>query len=45
MVEEHTESQSGHEELYVVATGRATFTVGDDTQALLQEAAEADPTA
>lgn len=30
VVEEHTETGSGHEEIYVVATGRATFTVGDE---------------
>jgi quercetin dioxygenase-like cupin family protein len=29
VIEEHTES-SGHEELYVVVRGRATFTLGDD---------------
>ena len=29
MIEEHTE-QGGHEELYVVLRGRATFTLGDD---------------
>ena len=28
VVEEHTESSLGHEEVYVVLTGRATFTLG-----------------
>jgi tetratricopeptide (TPR) repeat protein len=31
VVEEHTEESLGHEEVYVVLTGRATFTLGDDT--------------
>jgi tetratricopeptide (TPR) repeat protein len=31
VVEEHTESALGHEEIYVVLAGRATFTLGDDT--------------
>lgn len=31
VVEEHTESTLRHEEVYVVLTGRATFTLGDDT--------------
>jgi quercetin dioxygenase-like cupin family protein len=31
VVEEHTESSLGHEEVYVVIAGRARFTVGDDT--------------
>ena len=30
VVEEHTESQLGHEEVYVVVAGRARFTLGDD---------------
>jgi mannose-6-phosphate isomerase-like protein (cupin superfamily) len=30
VVEEHSESTLGHEELYVVVSGRAAFTVGDD---------------
>ena len=30
VVEEHTEEQLGHEELYVVVVGRARFTVGDE---------------
>ena len=30
VVEDHTPSSSGHEELYVVLTGRALFTVGED---------------
>lgn len=30
VVEEHTESTLRHEEVYVVLTGRATFTLGDD---------------
>jgi mannose-6-phosphate isomerase-like protein (cupin superfamily) len=29
IVEEHTESTLGHEEVYVVLAGRATFTIGD----------------
>jgi tetratricopeptide (TPR) repeat protein len=31
VVEEHTETSLGHEEAYVVLSGRATFTLGDDT--------------
>jgi len=31
VVEEHTEEWLGHEEVYVVVSGRATFTLGDDT--------------
>jgi mannose-6-phosphate isomerase-like protein (cupin superfamily) len=31
VVEEHTESSLGHEEVYVVLSGRATFTVDDET--------------
>ena len=31
VVEEHTEQSLGHEEVYVVLTGRATFTLDDDT--------------
>ena len=31
VVEEHTESALRHEEVYVVLTGRATFTLGDET--------------
>ncbi|HZI35486.1 MAG TPA: tetratricopeptide repeat protein, partial [Gaiellales bacterium] len=31
VVEEHTETQLGHEEIYLVLTGRATFTVDGDT--------------
>jgi tetratricopeptide (TPR) repeat protein len=31
VVEEHTESSLGHEEVYVVLTGRATFTLGAET--------------
>jgi quercetin dioxygenase-like cupin family protein len=30
VVEEHTETTSGHEELYVVVRGRARFTLGDE---------------
>ena len=30
VVEEHREAQNGHEELYFVASGRATFRLGDD---------------
>ena len=30
VVEEHTEEQLGHEELYVVVAGRARFTVGEE---------------
>jgi hypothetical protein len=30
VVEDHTESQLGHEEIYAVVTGRATFTVDGD---------------
>ena len=31
VVEEHTEASLGHEEVYVVLRGRATFTVDDET--------------
>ena len=31
VVEEHTEDTYGHEEVYVVLTGRATFTLGEET--------------
>lgn len=31
VVEEHTESSLGHEEVYLVLAGRATFTLGDET--------------
>jgi tetratricopeptide (TPR) repeat protein len=31
VVEEHTEQQLGHEEVYVVLAGRATFTLGEET--------------
>src|SRR5947208_6379883 len=31
VVEDHTEQSLGHEEIYVVLTGRATFTVDGDT--------------
>lgn len=31
VVEEHTEESLGHEEIYVVLQGRATFTLGDET--------------
>lgn len=31
VVEEHTEERLGHEELYVVVSGRAQFTVGEET--------------
>ena len=31
VVEEHTESSLQHEEVYVVLTGRATFTLGEET--------------
>jgi len=30
VVEEHTESALGHEEVYIVLSGRATFTLGDE---------------
>jgi len=30
VVEEHTESALGHEEVYIVLSGRATFTLGED---------------
>jgi len=30
VVEEHTEEQLGHEEVYVVVSGRARFTLGDE---------------
>jgi hypothetical protein len=32
VVEEHTEQQNAHEEVYVVLTGRATFSIGDDEE-------------
>jgi tetratricopeptide (TPR) repeat protein len=31
VVEEHTEQQLGHEEIYLVLRGRATFTLGEET--------------
>jgi tetratricopeptide (TPR) repeat protein len=31
VVEEHTESPLGHEEVYIVLAGRAMFTLGDET--------------
>jgi mannose-6-phosphate isomerase-like protein (cupin superfamily) len=31
VVEEHSEKANGHEEVYVVLSGRATFTLGDET--------------
>jgi tetratricopeptide (TPR) repeat protein len=31
VVEEHTESSLGHEEMYLVLDGRATFTLGEET--------------
>jgi mannose-6-phosphate isomerase-like protein (cupin superfamily) len=31
VVEEHSEKAHGHEEVYVVLSGRATFTLGDET--------------
>ena len=31
VVEEHTEESLGHEEVYVVLAGRATFTLDDET--------------
>jgi tetratricopeptide (TPR) repeat protein len=31
VVEEHTEQALGHEEVYIVLTGRATFTLDDET--------------
>jgi mannose-6-phosphate isomerase-like protein (cupin superfamily) len=31
VVEEHTEKTYGHEEIYLVLSGRATFTLGDET--------------
>jgi len=31
VVEEHTERSLGHEEVYVVLSGRATFTLDDET--------------
>jgi tetratricopeptide (TPR) repeat protein len=31
VVEEHTESSLGHEEIYLVLDGRATFTLGEET--------------
>jgi len=30
VIKRHDESDSGHEELYIVLSGRATFTVGGD---------------
>jgi len=36
VVEEHTEQQLGHEELYLVLRGRVRFTVGDDEHELGQ---------
>ena len=30
VIEEHSEGPNGHEELYVVATGRATFTIAGE---------------
>ena len=30
MIKRHTEEESGQEELYIVLSGRATFTVGGD---------------
>jgi tetratricopeptide (TPR) repeat protein len=32
IIEEHDETGGGHEELYVVLAGRATFTIGGETQ-------------
>ena len=34
VVEEHTENQLGHEEIYLVLRGRARFTVGDEEREL-----------
>ena len=34
IVEEHTEGQLGHEEIYLVLRGRVRFTVGDDEHEL-----------
>lgn len=34
VIEEHTESQLGHEEMYIVLRGRVRFTVGDDEHEL-----------
>jgi len=31
VIEDHDESDSRHEELYVVLTGRAEFTIGDES--------------
>ena len=31
VIEEHDESGAGHEEVYIVLSGRATFTLGDET--------------
>jgi quercetin dioxygenase-like cupin family protein len=31
VIEEHTEGMLGHEEIYLVLSGRATFTIGDET--------------
>jgi tetratricopeptide (TPR) repeat protein len=36
IVEEHTESQLGHEEIYLVLRGRIRFTAGDDEHELKQ---------
>lgn len=36
IVEEHTESQLGHEEVYLVLRGRIRFTAGDDEHELSQ---------
>ena len=36
IVEEHTESQLGHEEIYLVLRGRIRFTAGDDEHELAQ---------
>lgn len=36
VVEEHTEGQLGHREIYLVLRGRVTFTVGDDEHELRQ---------
>ena len=36
IVEEHTEAQLGHEEIYVVLRGRVRFTLGDDEHELSQ---------
>lgn len=36
IIEEHTESQLGHEEIYLVLRGRIRFTAGDDEHELSQ---------